>query len=101
MQFERDCPVYQFPSLEWLSLSPRDRLHSLIIPRTNVRPLQCDSSCATCSGPADDECLTCPANSYLEEGECIAVSDPDRRFAIFCTSLLACYSLIESIHAPS
>ncbi len=33
--------------------------------------LSCHSSCATCSGPADTECLTCASGTYRKsDGRC-------------------------------
>ena len=31
---------------------------------------RCDSSCATCSGPGTSQCLTCPSNLNLVNGNC-------------------------------
>lgn len=37
---------------------------------------QCPSSCATCSGPGNDQCITCPVNSQFSNGFCTSSSCP-------------------------
>jgi hypothetical protein len=33
--------------------------------------LLCDSSCASCNGPLPSNCLTCPANQVVFNGDCV------------------------------
>eukprot|EP00730_Choanoeca_flexa_P020100 TRINITY_DN9823_c0_g1_i1.p1 TRINITY_DN9823_c0_g1~~TRINITY_DN9823_c0_g1_i1.p1 ORF type:complete len:1554 (+),score=371.86 TRINITY_DN9823_c0_g1_i1:139-4662(+) len=33
--------------------------------------VNCDSSCATCKGPAASDCLTCPEGTALHDGQCV------------------------------
>ena len=35
----------------------------------------CDESCATCLGPASDECFSCVASKILVQGKCVAYSE--------------------------
>ena len=37
----------------------------------------CHSSCATCSGPNDNNCLTCNDNYELKEGKCVEKAKPE------------------------
>lgn len=36
-----------------------------------VGVLKCDSSCASCSGPTQYDCLSCDSNQVLVDGDCV------------------------------
>lgn len=37
--------------------------------------LECDSSCLTCSGPTQYDCVTCAANQIVVDGDCVCDVD--------------------------
>lgn len=56
----------------------------------------CDQSCATCSGPASSQCLSCPSSTSLVNGSCIAGCFPACSSGYQCnTSTSTCTQLLS------
>ena len=49
----------------------------------------CDASCATCSGPTANECLSCPSNGFLANSSCVAEC-PNGTFAQLVGEQVTC-----------
>ena len=58
----------------------------------------CDSSCLTCSGSSNNQCLTCLDQDYLQGGFCIPIkSEKNALIKAHGIGLLICWSFIVDI----
>jgi len=58
---------------------------------------RCHSSCASCSGPKDTDCLQCPESSFLENGQC---KDDGRGFSFESDDLGRMLEMSENREEP-
>lgn len=53
---------------------------------------QCDVSCATCSGPAASDCVTCGPSSRISDGKCVSNSCPSGQYLDGSNNCQSCMS---------
>lgn len=60
------------------------------------RCLACHSSCETCRGPNETQCISCPAGSFEHKGRCLPSCPPNHYSDTKARECVACHAGCET-----